>query len=155
MEASEAEIASIPGVGQVCGHSIFQWFQDAHHRELIQRIKRAGLTMEEQHAPDTLAGQSFLFTGRLASMPRTAAEAAIKQRGGLIASSVSGHLDHLIVGADPGSKLAKARQAGVAIHDEDWFLRLAQEQVRRKGERHATHQFSIYAEPTHPNSVYL
>jgi DNA ligase (NAD+) len=129
MEASETEMASIPGVGPVCGHSIFRWFQDTHNRGLITQLKRAGLTMEEQRAlrPGPLAGQSFLFTGRLTSMPRSAAEEAIEQRGGMIASSVSRHLNHLIIGEDPGSKLAKARQAGVPTHDEQWFLTLLQQ----------------------------
>jgi DNA ligase (NAD+) len=57
-------------------------------------------------------------------MTRTAAEEAITQLGGTIASGVSKSLSHLIVGEDAGSKLAKAQKAGVATHDEPWLIDL-------------------------------
>jgi DNA ligase (NAD+) len=74
-----------------------------------------------------LAGQTFLLTGRLTSMTRSAAEAAIMQFGGTIATSISKSLGHPIVGEDPDSKLAKAQKAGVPIHDEQWLLDVLKE----------------------------
>lgn len=74
-----------------------------------------------------LAGQTFMLTGRLGSMTRPAAEEAIVQLGGTIATGVSKKLSHLIVGEDAGSKLAKAQKAGVPIHDEQWLVDLLQE----------------------------
>jgi DNA ligase (NAD+) len=71
-----------------------------------------------------LAGQTFLLTGRLSSMTRPVAEEAILSLGGTIASGVSKSLNHLIVGEDAGSKLAKAQKAGVPIHDEQWLIDL-------------------------------
>jgi DNA ligase (NAD+) len=126
MAASEEEIVTIPGIGPTSGRSIYQWFQQEPNRQLIERLKQAGLNMEEEQQAITgpLAGQSFLLTGRLTSMTRPAAEEAIKKLGGTIATGVSKNLSHLIVGEDAGSKLAKAQKAGVPIHDEQWLLDL-------------------------------
>jgi len=126
MAASEEEIVTIPGIGPTSGRSIYQWFQQEPNRQLIERLKQAGLNMEEEQQTSTgpLAGQSFLLTGRLTSMTRPAAEEAIKKLGGTIATGVSKNLSHLIVGEDAGSKLAKAQKAGVPIHDEQWLLDL-------------------------------
>jgi DNA ligase (NAD+) len=129
MAASEEEIVTIPGIGPTSGRSIYQWFQQEPNRQLIERLKQAGLNMEEEQQTSTgpLAGQSFLLTGRLTSMTRPAAEEAIKKLGGTIATGVSKNLSHLIVGEDAGSKLAKAQKAGVPIHDEQWLLDLLKE----------------------------
>ena len=129
LHASEEEIVNIPGVGPISGQSIYNWFQVKENQELIERLKQAGLKMEEERQANDgpLAGQTFLLTGRLSSMSRPAAEDAIKQLGGTIASNVSKNLSHLIVGEDPGSKLARAQKAGVPIHDEQWLLDLLAE----------------------------
>lgn len=130
MEASEEEIAAVPGIGQVSGHSIYTWFQNSENRALIERLKQAGLNMEEEQTgrDGPLAGQTFLLTGRLSSMTRPAAEEAIQKLGGTIASGVSKNLHHLIVGEDAGSKLDKAQKAGVPIHDEQWLISLLKSQ---------------------------
>ncbi len=126
--ASEEEIATVTGIGQVSGHSIYSWFQESENRELIERLKQAGLNMQEEQQSNEgpLAGQTFLLTGRLNNMSRPAAEEAIKKLGGTIATGVSKNLHHLIVGEDAGSKLAKAQKAGVPIHDEQWLVDLLQ-----------------------------
>jgi DNA ligase (NAD+) len=80
---------------------------------------------EVQHTiSGPLSGQTFLLTGRLSSMTRSSAEEAITKLGGTIASGVSKSLNHLIVGEDAGSKLAKAQKAGISIHDEQWLIDL-------------------------------
>lgn len=126
MMASEEEIAAVSGIGSVSGHSIYTWFQNAENREIVERLKQAGLNMEEvqQVNEGPLAGQTFLLTGRLGAMPRPVAEEAIKKLGGTIALGVSKNLHHLIVGEDAGSKLAKAQKTGVPIHDEQWLINL-------------------------------
>nr|MBA2681881.1 NAD-dependent DNA ligase LigA [Ktedonobacteraceae bacterium] len=130
LAASEEEIVAVPGIGPKIGHSVWMWLQNDRSRALIERLRQAGLTMQaEQHiATGPLAGQSFLLTGRLNAMTRTAAEEAITKLGGTIATSVSKSLNHLIVGEDAGSKLAKAQKAGVPIHDEQWLLAVLNEQ---------------------------
>ncbi len=129
MQASEEEIITIPGIGPKIGHSVYQWLQEPENRALVERLRQAGVTMEEEqknnHGP--LSGQTFLLTGRLSQMTRSAVEEAIVSLGGSIASGVSKSLNHLIVGEDAGSKLAKAQKAGVPIHDEQWILDLLEQ----------------------------
>jgi len=129
MHASEADISSIPGIGPVVGQSVYSWFQNEQNRALIERLRQAGLNMQEEQktVEGPLAGQTFLLTGRLSSMTRPAAEEAIVRLGGTIATGVSKNLSHLIVGEDAGSKLAKAQKAGVPIHDEQWLMDLLQQ----------------------------
>jgi DNA ligase (NAD+) len=129
MQASEEEIITIAGIGPKIGHSVYQWLQEPENRALIERLRQAGVNMEEEqkdnHGP--LSGQTFLLTGRLSQMTRSAVEEAIKGLGGTIASGVSKSLNHLIVGEDAGSKLTKAQKAGVPIHDEQWILDLLEQ----------------------------
>ncbi len=127
--ASAEEIGHIPGIGPVVGQSVYAWMQDERNRALIERLRQAGVNMQEEQkiATGPLAGQSFLLTGRLASMTRPMAEEAIMRLGGTIATGVSRNLSHLIVGEDAGSKLAKAQKAGVPIHDEQWLVKLLKE----------------------------
>ncbi len=129
LAASEEEITAVPGIGPVAGQSIFSWLQDAHNRALIERLRQAGVNMQEEQktAEGPLAGQTFLLTGRLTSMTRPIAEEKLVQLGGTIATGVSKTLSHLIVGEDAGSKLAKAQKAGVPIHDEQWLVDLFKE----------------------------
>ncbi len=125
--ASEEEIVAVPGIGPKIGHSIYDWLRNEKNRALIERLRQAGVNMqEEQQAKITgpLSGQTFLLTGRLSRMTRPVAEEAITRLGGTIASGVSKSLNHLIVGEDAGSKLAKAQKAGVPIHDEQWLIDL-------------------------------
>jgi DNA ligase (NAD+) len=129
LAASEEEITAVPGIGPVAGQSIFSWLQDEHNRALIERLRQAGVNMQDEQktAEGPLAGQTFLLTGRLTSMTRPIAEEKLVQLGGTIATGVSKTLSHLIVGEDAGSKLAKAQKAGVPIHDEQWLIELFKE----------------------------
>ncbi len=129
IQASAEEITSVPGIGPEIGQSLYNWFQDPDNLALIERLREAGVTMEEAQSDHTgpLSGQSFLLTGRLNTMTRPAAEDAIARLGGKIATGVSKSLSHLIVGDDPGSKLTKAQKAGVPIHDEQWLVNLLTE----------------------------
>ena len=125
----EAEITAVPGIGPIVGHSLYTWLQDEQNRALIERLRQAGVNMQDEQkiATGPLAGQTFLLTGRLNTMTRPAAEEKLVRLGGTIASGVSKTLNHLIVGEDAGSKLAKAQKAGVPIHDEQWLIDLFQE----------------------------
>ncbi len=129
LAASEEEIIRAPGIGPIIGHSLYTWLQNDRNRQLIERLRQAGLNMREERRTldGPLAGQTFLLTGRLNSMTRPAAEELIVKLGGTIATGVSKSLSHLIVGEDAGSKLAKAQKAGVPIHDEQWLLDLLKE----------------------------
>ncbi len=128
MAASAEEISAIPGVGPVIGESLHSWLADSRNQALIERLRAAGVRMtadaptEKPQGP--LSGKSFLLTGRLEHMTRGQAEAALQALGATIAGSVTKTLDYLIVGADPGSKLAKAEKNKVAIRDEAWLMDL-------------------------------
>jgi DNA ligase (NAD+) len=130
--AQEEEIIAIPGIGPKTGHSLYSWLQQEPNRALIEQLRQAGVNMKEaqQTVSGPLSGQTFLLTGRLSSMTRSAAEEAIVRLGGTIASGVSKSLNHLIVGEDAGSKLAKAQKAGVSIHDEQWLIDLLKQHGR-------------------------
>ena len=130
LAANEAEIVGVPGIGPIIGQSVYNWLQVEKNRALIEHLRQAGVNMQAEQQEETagpLSGQSFLLTGRLNTMTRPAAEEAIVKLGGKIASGVSKSLNHLIVGEDAGSKLAKAQKAGVPIHDEQWLLDLLKE----------------------------
>src|SRR3984893_18431473 len=89
LASSEEEINAVPGIGPKIGHSVYRWLQDEQNRALIERLRQAGLNMQEERPKETtgpLAGQSFLLTGRLTSMTRPMAEEKIQQLGGTIAS---------------------------------------------------------------------
>jgi DNA ligase (NAD+) len=116
INASQEEIASIGGIGPQIAASIYEWFQDPRNRKLVERLREAGLKMKRvKRAPKSgpLQGKSFIITGTLDSMKRSAAEKWIEEQGGSVLSSVSKKLDYLVVGADPGTKVAKARKLGV------------------------------------------
>ena len=130
LAASEEEVNAVPGIGPKIGHSLYTWLQDEQNRALIERLRKAGVNMQEERPKEMtgpLSGQSFLLTGRLNTMTRPMAEEKIQQLGGTIASGVNKSLNHLIVGEDAGSKLAKAQKASVPIHDEQWLINLLNE----------------------------
>ncbi len=129
LAASEGQITALAGIGPKIGHSLFEWMQQPRNREVIEKLRAAGVRMTTdrsaaQMATGPLAGQTFLLTGRLTTMSRPQAEEAIQRLGGTIASGVSKGLHHLIVGEDAGSKLEKAQKAGVPIRDEQWLIAL-------------------------------
>ncbi|HXU39321.1 MAG TPA: NAD-dependent DNA ligase LigA [Blastocatellia bacterium] len=130
MNASEEDISGIMGIGPRIAHSVYEYFNDPQNRELVESLRHAGLKMErEKRAIKTgpLVGKSFIITGKLETMPRSAAEKWIEERGGTVLSSVSKKLDYLVVGEDPGSKLAKARKLGVTEITEKKLFALADE----------------------------
>ena len=74
-----------------------------------------------------LVGKSLIITGKLETMPRSAAEKWIEERGGTVLPSVSKKLDYLVLGADPGSKLAKAQKLGVQTITEKQLFEMGSE----------------------------
>lgn len=140
LAASEEHIGELPGIGPRIAQSVYQWTQDEETKALVERLRQAGLTLESRREAVTegdlpLAGQSFLLTGSLEGLTRGQAEGAIEALGGKIAAGVSKTLSHLIVGAAPGSKLAKAEKLGIPIHDEAWLTILLDEYNAMPAER--------------------
>ena len=126
-KASAADLAEIDGVGATIAESIVEWFSIDWHRAIISKWSAAGVAMVDapvKKLPQTLAGLTFVVTGGLNDFTRDGIAQTIADHGGKASSSVSKKTDYVLVGADPGSKLAKAQELGVAIIDENQFKAL-------------------------------
>ena len=120
-------LSSVDGVGEVIADSIKEWFSEKWHRTIVAQWEKAGVAMrvqEAERAPQTLAGLSIVVTGSLQNYSRDEIAEVIARHGGKSTSSVSKKTDYVLVGEEPGSKLAKARELGVRIIDEGQFQRL-------------------------------
>ncbi len=128
MGASEADLATTEGVGPVIAASITQWFAEDGNRDMVERLRRAGVDFGQvvvSRQPQVLAGRAVVVTGTLEGFSREEAEAAIKDRGGKSPGSVSAKTFAVVVGREPGaSKLTKAESVGVPILDEAGFAAL-------------------------------
>jgi DNA ligase (NAD+) len=124
--ASLDELQAIHEIGPRIAESLRTFCDDPEEREIIRRLRKAGLQFEERRAPrhkhTPLAGQTFVFTGELDSMPRSRAQELVESLGGRASSSVSKSTTFVVVGRDPGSKLAKAQKLGVPTMTESEFL---------------------------------
>ena len=124
MDASEEQIDEIPGIGPKIANSIVEFFSLGENREVVEKLRAAGVNLRsETGAARTgpLSGLTFVVTGRLERFTRDAAEALIKRNGGAASGSVTKKTDYLVVGAEAGSKLAKAQQLGIKLLDEEAF----------------------------------
>ncbi|MFP5256450.1 MAG: NAD-dependent DNA ligase LigA [Acidimicrobiia bacterium] len=128
MDAPADELAAVEGVGPVIAQAVADWFAEAPNRDVIERLRAAGVNFEGPPVADveqTLAGKVVVVTGTLERYNREEVEAAIKARGGKSPGSVSKKTTALVVGEGPGaSKLTKATELGVPILDEAAFEHL-------------------------------
>ena len=127
MNASMADLLSIPGVGYEVAKSIVEFFKNEENLKIIQRMLDAGITFveeEKEERPKILEGLTFVFTGTLKSMTRDEAKEKVKELGGKTTDSVSKNVDYVVVGEGPGSKYQKALQLGVKTINEEEFLKL-------------------------------
>lgn len=117
-------LEEIRDIGPIVGKSIVDFFESDKNRELIERLRAAGINFEQvtKGGSDELAGLTFVITGTLESMSRGEAGEEIRARGGAVTSSVSKKTDYLVAGAKAGSKLTKAESLGINILDEAAFL---------------------------------
>ncbi|MDO4443080.1 MAG: NAD-dependent DNA ligase LigA [Slackia sp.] len=130
MAADEERLAEVDGVGGVIAQSIRAFFGNADNREVIHRLARMGVAMEDVRAgdemPQTLAGITFVLTGSLAEsgMTRDEAGARLKAMGAKVSGSVSKKTGYVIAGEAAGSKYDKAVSLGVPVLSEADLLRL-------------------------------
>ena len=127
MEATEEELESVPDVGPVVARSIREFFRESHNREVIGKLRRAGVSWPESkgvpaRAPEEV--KTFVLTGTLPNLTREEARERIEAKGHKVAGSVSRKTSFVVAGSDPGSKLDKARELGVTILDEAAFVDL-------------------------------
>jgi DNA ligase (NAD+) len=126
MNATVETIDEIEGIGPAICESVRQFFELEDNRALVARLGEVGVRLEAPKSsapklPQIFAGMTFVFTGELETMERGDAEKAVKVRGGKATSSVSKKTNYVVVGSNPGSKLAKAQELGVQILTEAEF----------------------------------
>ena len=131
-QASLEELSRVPGIGPKIAESVYQWFRNERNQRVLEKLRRAGVEMgkleaEAQEGP--LKGKVFVFTGSLASLTRGQAQELVRRLGGVAKDTVTRNTDYVVVGEDPGSKLAQAERYGIPRLNEEEFLEL----LRRHG----------------------
>lgn len=130
MEATEEQLAEVDGIGDVIAQSIWAFFANKDNREVIRRLERMGVSMEDatagEEVPQTLAGITFVLTGSLveSGMTRDEAGARLKAMGAKVSGSVSKKTGYVVAGEAAGSKYDKAIALGVPVLTEADLLRL-------------------------------
>jgi len=126
--ASAAEVGEVRGIGPAIADAVAGFFAEPRNRKLIERLDKLGLTLKETATatgPRPLADQTYVVTGTLPTLSRQHARDLIEAAGGHVADNLSKKTTALVVGADPGSKLDKAKALGVEQIDEAELLRRA------------------------------
>jgi len=130
MKADEERLQAAPDVGPVVAKSIYTFFRERHNAHVIRKLLKAGVRWPKpaaNAARQPLKGKTFVLTGALESMTRDEAKDELEARGAKVSGSVSKRTSYVVVGADPGSKAAKARELGVEMLDEKAFQALLKE----------------------------
>jgi DNA ligase (NAD+) len=120
------ELNAVEGIGDVVADAIVEFFKEPHNREALDRLLEEVTVapMEETRRDSPVAGKTVVFTGSLEQMTRDEAKAMAERLGTKVAASVSKKTDYVVAGPGAGSKLDKAREAGVAVLTEDEWLTL-------------------------------
>lgn len=127
MNATAEALTAVNEIGPRIADSVVRFFADEGNRALVERLVRAGLTMDGpakvvvESTDSPIAGKTFVLTGTLPGYKREEAAALILERGGKVSSSVSKKTNYVLAGADAGSKLAKAESLGITVIDEEAF----------------------------------
>ncbi len=128
MNASVEELTNVDDVGQVTAQNILDWFAQPQAKEMVERLRQAGVNFESQRQiTDTrFAGMTFVLTGALTKFTRDEATEKIELFGGKASGSVSKKTTYVVVGENAGSKERKARELGIPVLSEDDFLEMIQ-----------------------------
>ena len=124
IDANFNELNSIENIGEIVAKSIYNYFRDPKNLKDLQELRDKIEIIEIMQIKSKITGKSFCITGSLESLSREQAKERIRGRGGIWQSDVANNLDYLVVGADPGSKLVKAKKLGVKQIIEQDFLNL-------------------------------
>jgi DNA ligase (NAD+) len=126
-DADEATLQQAEEVGPKVSQSIRLFFHEPHNRDLVERLRRAGLTFEHtiiKKSGGPLTGKTFVLTGTLPNLAREDAKARIESAGGKVTGSVSKKTDYMVAGDDAGSKLDKANSLGIPVLSEPELLEM-------------------------------
>jgi len=130
-DETRSEMDNLDQIGDTVIESIAAYFGEAHNRDIVDRLTRQVRILEaEKPAADTVvAGKTVVFTGTLEKMTRDEAKAMAERLGAKVAGSVSKKTDYVVAGPGAGSKLSKAKEAGVTVLSEDeWFELIGERQ---------------------------
>lgn len=134
MDAEPEAMQRVHGIGPSMAEDIGRFFRQKHNREVIAALRKAGVrwpALEAQAgAAQPLAGNTFVLTGGLSSMTRDEVKKKLKALGATVSESVSKRTDYVVAGADPGSKLDRARELGIKVLDEDNLRRILEQAGR-------------------------
>lgn len=126
--AGEDDLSGIEGIGPKIAQSVRGFFSVQRNLEVLERLRAAGVCLEEGHRaperPQTLAGLTFVLTGALDALTRDEAKSRLEALGARVSGSVSSRTSFVVAGAAAGSKLAKARGLGIAVLDEAALVRM-------------------------------
>jgi DNA ligase (NAD+) len=120
-DADEETLQRSEGIGPEVARSVALFFKQLPNREMVERLREAGVVMSAPKRVKTLralSGKTFVLTGTLPNLTREQAAEMIVAAGGKVAASVSKKTDYVVAGTEPGSKLTKAEQLGINILDE-------------------------------------
>jgi len=129
-KAGREELMGIASIGPKVSDGILAFFRQSQNTDIIEKLRKAGVNMESAEAVRSdlpFSGMEFVITGKLASSGRQELEARIRALGGKPGSDVTKKTNYLVVGADPGSKLARAQSLGIKILNENEFLDVLKE----------------------------
>lgn len=128
MNATLEELTLVEDVGEITARNILDWFAQPSAREMIERLRAAGVNFESQRVVSDarFAGMTFVLTGALTKFTRDQATEKIELFGGKASGSVSKKTTYVVVGENAGSKERKARELGIPILSEDDFLAMIQ-----------------------------
>ena len=125
MSADVETLQRVPDIGPVVAESIAGFFAEEHNREVIARLRQAGVRgRAEARSAAVLQGLTFVLTGTLPQLTREDATALIEAAGGKVSGSVSKKTNYVVAGEEAGSKLDKARALGVPVIDEEGLRQL-------------------------------
>jgi DNA ligase (NAD+) len=130
--ADEARLLEVPDIGPVVAQSIRRFLDEAHNRQVIAALRKAGVSWPESagirdsaaRAEGPLNGRTFVLTGTLSGLTRTEAAELIQSAGGRVSASVSKKTDFVVAGEEAGSKLERARELGVRVIGESELRQL-------------------------------
>ncbi len=125
-KATAEELYEVEEIGPKVAQSIVEFFREKRNRDVIEKLRKAGLQFEQKKRKKggPLEGRQFVLTGTLPNLSREEATRMIEEAGGRVTGSVSRKTDYVVVGADPGSKLDKARSLGIETIDEAGLRKL-------------------------------
>ena len=131
MSATEDELSQVPSIGPKIAASVSAYFANESNRAVVQKLRESGVHMADEDRPEpgeqSLAGQRFVVTGRLASFSRSQAEGRIKDAGGAVSGTVSKRTSYLVAGEEAGSKLTDAQKLGIRVLREDEFVTMLEQ----------------------------